>query len=138
MFSCVFCKISKSTFFTEHLWTTASFVLMKLKSKGIKFTAWKVSKYRPEKTPYLDTYHTIFFKAKSNIRVNNFKRRVSGQPRWCSECWKTTKNCWRTSFAFLFPGILSRSRKKLFDYLQTSLDLLKLENDYKNTQEKEN
>ena len=24
MFSCEFCEISKSTFFTEHLWTTAS------------------------------------------------------------------------------------------------------------------
>ena len=24
MFSCVFCEISKNTFFTEHLWTTAS------------------------------------------------------------------------------------------------------------------
>ena len=24
MFSCEFCQISKNTFFTEHLWTTAS------------------------------------------------------------------------------------------------------------------
>ena len=24
MFSCEFCEISKNTFFTEHLWTTAS------------------------------------------------------------------------------------------------------------------
>ena len=26
VFSCEFCKISKNTFFTEHLWTTASVI----------------------------------------------------------------------------------------------------------------
>ena len=26
VFSCEFCEISKSTFFTEHLWTTASII----------------------------------------------------------------------------------------------------------------
>ena len=29
MFSCQFCEISKNTFFTEHLWTTASVVARK-------------------------------------------------------------------------------------------------------------
>ena len=29
MFSCQFCEISKNTFFTEHLWTTASVVTRK-------------------------------------------------------------------------------------------------------------
>ena len=27
MFSCEFCEISENTFFTEHLWTTASYIL---------------------------------------------------------------------------------------------------------------
>ena len=30
MFSCEFCEIFKNTFFTEHLWTTASECFMKL------------------------------------------------------------------------------------------------------------
>ena len=30
MISCEFCKISKNTFFTEHLWTTASFLKERL------------------------------------------------------------------------------------------------------------
>ena len=30
MFSCDFCEISKNTFFTEHLWTTASDYTMNL------------------------------------------------------------------------------------------------------------
>ena len=29
VFFCEFCKISKNTFFTEHLWTTASVLLFK-------------------------------------------------------------------------------------------------------------
>ena len=28
MFSCEFCKISKNTFLTEHLWATASVIIM--------------------------------------------------------------------------------------------------------------
>ena len=31
VFSCEFCEISKNTFFTEHLWTTASFTMNPLK-----------------------------------------------------------------------------------------------------------
>ena len=30
MFSCKFCEISENTFFTEHLWTTASILSMLL------------------------------------------------------------------------------------------------------------
>ena len=30
MFSCEFCEISKDTFFTEHLWVAALFVLPKM------------------------------------------------------------------------------------------------------------
>ena len=28
LFSCEFCEISKNTFFTEHLWTTASKIVL--------------------------------------------------------------------------------------------------------------
>ena len=38
MFSCEFCEISKNTFFTEHLWTTASEFLSFMDEGSSRFT----------------------------------------------------------------------------------------------------
>ena len=42
VFSCEFCKISKNTFFTEHLWATAS-VIAEVYLKSTQFLNKKVS-----------------------------------------------------------------------------------------------
>ena len=33
---------------------------------GRSVTAWKVSKYRPEKTPYLGNFHTVYVAASAS------------------------------------------------------------------------
>ena len=49
MFSCEFCEISNSTFFTEHLWTTAS--------ESLK----KVQNYQQINQPNVDWSQSILF-----------------------------------------------------------------------------
>ena len=45
VFSCEFCEISKNTFFTEHLWTTASEVSQNISKKSHLMTNWNHSLY---------------------------------------------------------------------------------------------
>ena len=39
MFSCGFCEISKNTFFTERLWTTASNIYKKYEEKPVRLSS---------------------------------------------------------------------------------------------------
>ena len=54
MFSCEFCEIPKNTFFTEHIWTTASEIIQKVASVK-NFTQNFVSVFYLENTLYLRT-----------------------------------------------------------------------------------
>ena len=47
-------KISKMQFMFN-----ANSQIMILRKENKSYTAWKVSKYGPEKIPYLDTFHTV-------------------------------------------------------------------------------
>ena len=41
----------------KHVWVTCD--CLKPFIVVLSYTVWKVSKYGPEKTPYLDTFHTV-------------------------------------------------------------------------------
>ena len=51
MFSCEFCEISKNTFFTKHVWTTASSVLQ-IHGYSLLFPKWLTLEVRVTLCPH--------------------------------------------------------------------------------------
>ena len=49
-------------------------VMEAMKTETMKSTAWKVSKYRPEKNPYLDTFHTVESTNERNIKQTKVRK----------------------------------------------------------------
>ena len=45
-----------------------------MKTEAMKSTAWKVPKYRPEKTPYLDTFRTVESINERNIKQTKVQK----------------------------------------------------------------
>ena len=92
VFSYEFCEISKNTFSyrTPPVAASAFFCFTKRWYSVISFTAWKVSKYGvfsgprfsvfglntekygPEKTPYLDSFHSVLFTKQLHIFITSF------------------------------------------------------------------
>ena len=66
VFSCGFCEISKNTFFTEHLWTTASV--------SISFSLWK---WDMEIHAFLKTILVFLLKLKEHYRTAFFESSLS-------------------------------------------------------------
>ena len=57
MFSCEFCKLSKNTFFTEHLWPTASVNGCVSHTSGLKRFAQRGCLYLEERTEIAISFH---------------------------------------------------------------------------------
>ena len=72
VFSCEFCKISKNTFFTEHLWATASYLFnCRLAEEGGILTDCSIKTQEPE--------DIVDFNFSSADVVNKIIMKVRGQ-----------------------------------------------------------
>ena len=71
VFSCEFCEISKNIFFTEHLWTTASGVIVLIQRKVIPSTLFTIENKRVE-----DTYKEINLHKKKLINCTDIPHKA--------------------------------------------------------------
>ena len=89
VFSCEFCKISKNTFFTEHLWTTTSVFSFSEVATGdvlLKNVFLKISENSQENTFGLQNFQKYLF-----------YRSPPDDCFWLLLKWDTANSVWKTS-----------------------------------------
>ena len=82
MFSCEFCEISKNTFFTEHVWATASVLIRLRQQLLLKIFIKKETLVQVFSCEFYEIFKSNFFHgtppaAASEIRKINFERNLS-------------------------------------------------------------